>query len=568
MFSAFFYLCQRSFINRIKKAFQEPKQMLAQLIILVPFVLIIASLFTRPSAPAANQGALVLKQGAFLLAYFMLQLVFFSGLFINGLFKTSMTFQPADITFLFTAPVQSQSNLIFGFLRSLPATLLGGFFILYQAGNLMRSGFTLSSVIIAALFFGWNIFVTGSLAMLSFAQVKKRPRSLALILGLFVLLIVGLLLFILGRLFWTFQGFNLESLNRLFEEPLIRLFPLLGWSSSVIYGLLNGFDLYAFAGLILSLLCPLLALFLLYRTRLDYYEEAIAMTRSRQESEQVSKQGFAESLRIQQKKKASSKAIKTEGIGRGYGAKTQYYRLLLEERRLAKLPIWLKRQAFSLILLVAYSVLYLLFPEQRELFNFGLKNFGFLILLTALSLLQLINSSSTLVLELNQAQFYLLPVKSSSLIFYSILPALRNALLSSLPALTVLTGLALWRQSPLAAVSLAFSLSFAVLSLNGLGFGLQVIIFYIFGELKSSLSNLLLVLAQLSSILPIIILTVSSLVKILSQFELHDLNYALQSISPSSAYTIAFKFLLLALVQSLFFGLTISLGARLLRRGR
>lgn len=215
----------------------------------------------------------------------------------------------------------------------------------------------------------------------------------------------------------------------------------------------------------------------------------------------------------------------------------------------------------------AYLLLYFFFPEQREIIFFVLKNFGFMILFFALGLFQLSNNSAQLIIELNQPQFYLLPIEASKLFFYSILPMLRSSALQALPGLTVLTLFAFW-QVPLVGLALGLTLALTIISLNGLFTGIQVLVFYLFGELKSALSNTLLFLGQLFAIFPLLGFSAYATFSLANSTFVGQENFLNLNYFAPPGLNLLWKYWILIIIQSLFFGLAIVLGSKLLKKGK
>ncbi len=288
-------------------------------------------------------------------------LVFFLGIMMADKSMVSI-FKPADVPILFTSPLKPQSVLMFRLITGLGAALIGGLYMLFQLPNLvlnlglgLRAALGLLAVWVLAIAFEKLLQMLLSVISFNHEGFRKLLRPMAW--GLILVPAVAFYLFLQKSGLEPFQ-----AVLTFFNHPLSRFIPFWGWIKGFAAFLARGEYgrmCLCLAALIVS--APLLV-FLIWRVKVDFYEEAMAKTEE-----------TAELLRAQQeqrtgkRKKDRAETIRRDGFHRGQGASVFFWRPMYNRFRFARFGFLTKTMITYLLVSAAASAV-LRFGVETELF--------------------------------------------------------------------------------------------------------------------------------------------------------------------------------------------------------
>ncbi len=527
--SALLYLKYRSMINWFRQLREKPGKAVFIALYVVFIGFFIFSNWGKGGAVATDPDKLANAQLLILgLAYgfsLVIGLLTCYGSTKNG----ASFFRQADTQLLFSSPLKPQTVLLYGMLSQISSMIMGSLFILYQIPSLTRAGLSVAKIIIFLLLWGYSLWLYQCIGMAIYSKtyMSERRRKIASI----VVLSLPLVLLIVFGLSYLQNQNVVEALKALLFHPVARLFPVAGWLSETVRGLIGGMTLSSWIAVVGIAVMPWLILLYLYRQPLDYYEDALAIS-----SKQIDvNQDREELVRETARARTAKRKVRGTGLGKGFGASAVFFRQLREKKRTRPWLIGWQTVIFAVAVIIASQ--FFLKKDQ------GLT--GYIILHGVLYFLSyFVSIGTTLPTELDYAQFFILPCRPRSLIFHSTILGVLISALDFIPALIligVMSSFPLW----LIPLHLLCLTSFILLC-NGA----QLVTYRIFGHINGTLDGLVMMFLQGIFAMP-------SFVLLALGFKLMTINTAITPLLFFGA----------ALVNILIFTITISAGVNLLKKG-
>lgn len=527
--SALLYLKYRTMINWFRQLREKPGKavFIALYVIFIGFF--IFNNWRRGDANVATPDKLANAQLLILgLAYgfsLVVGLLTCYGSTKNG----ASFFRQADTQLLFSSPLKPQTVLLYGMLSQITSMIMGSLFILYQIPSLTRAGFSVAKIIIFLLLWGYSLWLYQCIGMAIYSKtyISERRRKIASI----VVLSLPLVLLVVFGLSYL-QNQNLaEALKALLIHPIARLFPVAGWLSETVRGLMGGMTLTSWMAVAGIALTPWIILFYLYRQPLDYYEDALAIINKQIDTNQSREELAREAAMV----RTAKRKVRGTGLGRGFGASAVFFRQLREKKRTRPWLIGWQTIVFAVAVVIASQAF---LKKDQDLT-------GYIILHGVLYFVSyFVSMGTTLPTELDYAQFFILPCRPRSLIFHSTMLGVLISALDFIPALIligVMSSFPFW----LIPLHLLCLTSFILLC-NGA----QLVTYRIFGHINGTLDGLVLMFLQGIFAMPSFIL----------------LALGFKMITINLAFTPLF-FLGAALVNVLIFTVSVSAGVNLLKKG-
>ena len=322
------YLWRTTLKNQIKDLKNHPGKLIGYIIIiaLMAFVLI-SSAMNSNSADGKNLRSMS-ELGAIIYALFMF---LFISQIIQGLSSGATFFKMADVNLLFVSPISSKKILIYGLVRQLGMSLLISIFILFQA-SILNQTYGVNIIGVIMIFIGYFVltFISSIMSMAIYSITsgsEKKKKIVKVLIYLLVLpVVISILLNIKGG------GRGIEAIANGINEGYLEYIPFVGWLKALIYGFLIGENSNALIYIILTILGIGLTIFILMKSKNEYYEDVLQATETMYKRKEDAKEG-----RIVDTKDTKKIKLKNSGINKGRGASVFFFKHMLENKRAGKL---------------------------------------------------------------------------------------------------------------------------------------------------------------------------------------------------------------------------------------
>lgn len=391
------YIIRKTLKNSLKELKKRP----AKLILYIVFIAFMV--FAVVMGTSQSSGKLNLKDGYEIyrsLAVFSVLISIFLGV-KGGMEKGSSFFRLSDVNFLFTAPISPQKVLLYGFLKQLYTSAIMIVLLLFQIPNLYNF-FPVKSYGGLIVFF--NIFLlvfsTSIIGVLVYSIASKSYKyklqirnTLYFLTGIFILGYMYNLVMIRDIKLAAFSYFSMKVFDYI---------PFAGWLTNIFMAAINGASILLLVYIILSIAFIGIIMYAIYSMNLDYYEEAISVTETKEEQIMKAKEG---KVNINVGKDTKVRKIKSNLKAKG--AKVIFQKQLLEYKKTGLIFI----DKNSLILAFS-SIIFAFFTK-------GMKIDG--VLYFSIYMLLIFSSMGKWTQELNRPYIYLIPASSISKIFYATL---------------------------------------------------------------------------------------------------------------------------------------------------
>lgn len=542
MLRSFLFLELKQVKNWFRQAKEEPKKLLPVIFMGGALIIMLIALIHAPQKEIETQ---VMEVNIFLAILFAIGLLFVGTVLLNGIFKSTILFKKADVNFLFTAPVAPQTVLIFGMVRSFYTYILSTLFILYQAANLRSLGITFGQIVLLMLVVAWSLFISGICGMLLYAKTLGNSLRRTAAVVVVAVLLLGILAWF-GWLYYS-EGFAIKAaVERFTNAPLLVLYPFIGWMVAPMQWVILGPTVWNILGTVIFLIAAPIMMFVMYRTPVDYYEDAINLMAAKQGQEIQRHGSFSEQLEVQRQMQARKARVRRSGFGKGSGAKLLFYRLQKEEARLHRLPYWVRMLVPPLLLPVILFVANRTLNLIPELYAKAPSALLFVFLMASF----ISSMRSSLLTLYTEDSFLLLPLKPSQKFFYIVAFDIADRFMSVFPPLLMTAAAAAFIAGENLPLMLLYGLIGALYLLCFYAWLMlwQIIIFRLMGDLGNPVSVTLFMIGQ--------VILVSAFFGIV--------GYSLTLETARAATVLGF----VALSGLLPFGLLMPLGTSLLKRGR
>ena len=248
--------------------------------------------------------------------------------------KANGIFHMADVNLLFPAPIKPQTILLFRIVNKMGSSLLATFYMLYQIPNMMNS-LDLSLIICFGILLVYFLVLVLStlLGVLTYCMAQEHKMFRVTIRPITIVLLAVLAYsyvrqtLILHNAWWP-------ALSKLLYSKWFRNVPLIGWLGGLLEALLRmnirNIILYG----LLLMLGMIVIVLIIYKTKVDYYEDALATAQTAEEMINASKEGRV--IRKERKVKREFDAV----IGRGCGANAFFYKAISVHRHFSRFGIF------------------------------------------------------------------------------------------------------------------------------------------------------------------------------------------------------------------------------------
>ncbi len=349
-------------------------------------------------------------------------LVAFGLQIINADQNGSNIFLPADVNLLFASPLKPQSVLMFRIMMQIGSFLLSSIFLIFQIPTLIERGMSVPAAI--ALLSTWFFaLVIGNLLNVWVYTLTSTHEGWKKYIRIFVFGFVGILLALYGFLLKTQNEGYLETADRLFNASWTRWVPFWGW--------LKGFAMYAIEGNlrmvvlfgVILLIGMLILSSAIWQMKADFYEDAMA--KSEQKAEMLDAVQKENGRGIIRRKKARSKKLQRDGMAHGSGANVFFYKTLYNRFRFAKFGIFTKTAITYFAGSAALALFWIYVVEEKSL----MPMLFFLIVFVFLRTL-----GNPLEEDTSKDFFRMIPERTGSKLFFSLMGGAANTALDLLPA--------------------------------------------------------------------------------------------------------------------------------------
>ncbi|MBQ8684216.1 MAG: putative ABC exporter domain-containing protein [Clostridia bacterium] len=270
-------------------------------------------------------------------------------------------FTMPDVQFLFTAPMKPQSVLLFRVVLQMGATLLASVYLLFQIPNLVLNlGLDMGMVLTLIACWILTLALGQLLTVLVYTLIATHPRFRPVVrYGVFGT--VG----VLGALLYGTMQVQQLSLPAaavwLFGSPYTRLIPGVGWLKAMVGFAAEGDWLPVVGcGLATVALCALIV-FLTWRMKADFYEDALAAATEKQELLNAAAEG-----RAAKRKKERADRIHRDVLRHGQGGWMFLHKGVVNHHRFAALRVLSPTGITYFCVYVLASVLILLLGGTEE----------------------------------------------------------------------------------------------------------------------------------------------------------------------------------------------------------
>lgn len=391
-----FFVMRRTLKNLIKGVFKKPGLMIGYLFLTVFVVFMLIASFAMPSG-LIRQGSNDLFVGIITIVFIFMYYTTFK----LGIDKGSTYFRMADVNLAFTAPIKPNHILLYGFIKQIGGTFLFLFIAICQIPNLKNNFdmkpygtwmillasivYALSYPLISMVFYSWATKKTG------------RKKLIKRVLDIVALVIVALILLNLAK-----TRSIVDTLGDVFNNPIAKYFPVIGWTSSIATAAVNGFTTEFWIGLAGILTLILGASVTLYRMNLDYYEDVLEGTEYIEAAMKAKRDGNKMMFNLKVKDKVKQKLS-------GTGASAIFFKNILELRKTAYV-LFFDRSSVSVI--IAAIIFKLVMPDESQVLTLSI------ILFFALYMLLILQIQGRLSSELEKHYIFLIPASTQEKLFF------------------------------------------------------------------------------------------------------------------------------------------------------
>lgn len=343
-------------------------------------------------------------------------------------------FLMADVNLLFPAPIQPQTVLLFRLIMQAGTSIIATVYLVFQIPNLTLN-LGLGAGMAFAILGAWLLLLIFSklLSVLLYTVCSTKPQLKRYLRPTLwgALLVIGFFYYLYAR---TSPNYFTAALG-FFNGPYTRYIPLWGWLKGMVAYCAEGNTAGALLSLAALLALAVLLVFVIWRIKADFYEDAMA--RSEEAAEKL-QQAQNEKQSLKKRKKDRTDTLRRDGLCRGNGATVYFHKAMYNRFRFAYLRIFTKTSITYLVTSVGLSLLML----------FVIKSSFFPVIPLVLGGLAFFRSlGNPISQDISQESFFLIPDTAHRKVFFSFAAGMLNGALDLLPALLV--GAVLLRANPL-----------------------------------------------------------------------------------------------------------------------
>lgn len=394
-----FFIIRKTLKNLIKGAIKKPIILIGYIFVILFVAVMLVASFTMPSG--------FIRSGSVELFIGIVSLVFLFMYYTNlklGIDKGSTYFRMADVNLAFIAPIKPNQILLYAFIKQIGGTLLFLFIAICQIPNL-KNNFDMQPygtwmILLASVVFALSYPL---ISMMLYSWATKKADRKKLLKRLFDISALAIVALVLVNLAMTR---NLtKTLGNVFTNPVVRYFPVIGWTSSIASAAITGFTVEFWVGIAGMMALIVGGSVILYRMNLDYYEDVLEGTEYVEAAMKAKREGNNMMFNLKVKQKVNQKLS-------GSGASAIFYKHLLEIRKTAYLFFFDRSSVTVIISAIAFKFIT---PGESSFFTLTF------ILAFSLYMLLLLQMQGRLNTELEKHYIYLIPESSSKKLFFATL---------------------------------------------------------------------------------------------------------------------------------------------------
>ena len=318
------YLLRKQVKNYLKDILHHPSKLILYIFFIGFIVFVYINSLHKPSAPQDFKDIRMLH-GVFLGWLLFLGTPSAFAALKNG----ASVFKMPDVNFLFVSPVSPKKILFYGLLKQVTGILFGFVFMAFYIGMLLDTfNITLGDVAVMIISTALFLFTVQVFSLLLYSVVNGKPKRAAAAKAA-IYTLVGLNVLVVLLVFMKNGGAG-SALNAAISSPYLEYIPLAGWYKGAAFAFIAGNTVRAVVFTALNTAFLILSIILFVKTDVDYYEDVLENAEKRFEVMRAVKE-----KRVYARDKDSMKRVKVgkEGIGKGCGADTFFYKHICEAKR-------------------------------------------------------------------------------------------------------------------------------------------------------------------------------------------------------------------------------------------
>ena len=359
----------------------------------------------------------------------------------SGMKQGSDIFLMADVNFLFTAPIQPQSVLLFRLTFQMLGVFAGSLYLLFQIPNLvlnldMSIGacFVIYFALLLTMVLQKQISVGVYTYTATYSKVKRYIMPFLIGITVLLLALTGLIYFITGDI-W-------KTLEYTWASEWSRLIPIFGWLKAVVIYALNENMLLMWLYLILTLVGIVALTYFVWHMKADFYEDAIAGAQAREDMMQAAAENRkAVEISTEDGKKKKDKRKVKDALDpffeKSQGVKIFFAKELLIRKRLARFGVVTTTMMWYFTICTGMSLLNVFMLEVESFTVIG-------VLLMAVLFFR--NYGNPIAQETSMNWLFLVPESPYKKVFFSMLAGSFATAVDLLPGM--ITAMLMMELSP------------------------------------------------------------------------------------------------------------------------
>lgn len=321
--SALVYLVRIQLKNMVLNVFRHPAKLIAYIFLIAFIGYTVFSGGSRE--PDSFHVDLRLLHGIYLAILLVLSVFTLQ----SGLKSGSTFFGMPDVNLLFVSPIHPKTILQYGLIKQMSSMLLMVLFLLFYSPMLANTfGLQVTDTLLLAVGLGVILLLTQFISMLIYNVCNGSSSRRSVAKMLIYIFAAAPVLAVAAMSLQNERSF--EGLLLAVSNPVLEWLPVVGWLKGMVFAMIEGNapDVLLFGALTAGSL--VLSIWLLIRSNADYYEDVLQSTELTFQAKQVLQEkqdpmgvpGLIRNIKV-----------KREGIGRGFGASTFFYKHMCEIRR-------------------------------------------------------------------------------------------------------------------------------------------------------------------------------------------------------------------------------------------
>ncbi len=362
---------------------------------------------------------------------------------VNADKNAGKIFLPADVTLLFPSPLKPQSVMMFRIANQLGQMILISLYLMFQVPNLVLNvGLSLWGAIALVVAYCVTNFLSTLLQLLLYLIGSLSEKAHKLIRpGLIACLSV-----IAGGFLYYQKTSGKEMLPAaaaFFNAPGSEYIPFWGWMKGFCRAAIDGDLARTMLFLGLLIVGTAILIFIIWRLKVDFYEDAMAKSEEVAELMQAARESRNGITMSVKRKKDRSDKLKRDGMSHGKGANVFFFKNMYNRFRFAHFGFFTKTMETYLLTAVAVGII---FRKTQETPNP-------LILVAVLAGFVFFRSLGNPLEEDTQLHYFILmPEGTWAKLFFSLLAGITNTALDLL--LPVIVGSLIMGANPLIPICL------------------------------------------------------------------------------------------------------------------